>query len=544
MKKTVMRQLSALLIACFAGTPAMAATYYSPVHTFTMEDIQCDTRTYGATNCIDLNDPILGEKDGYTYYPIDSAYSQTAVDFKPLESGLWIPRDGVYNDGQIANIYDENGNVIGVKARSQETPSWKTGGLKGAWAAGLGGNSVKASTEHYDVMDHILNADWMPPLVEGTDYTYKLKDDGKILFKWGNINKEPSEVRIYKQFPLPEGFVGGNYIVTKATLTLKHRITNSPNDQIRPEDFENENATGVLPQYYAVGNQWFSAVDSTEGDGDFIPAGTLLADFDNPIVMDLNGDGVADYTDYKTNAWYTTLDRDPWGGPNPRYRFKSSKYGQDLPGVEMPQYTTGDLAITTLDLLSIKDDFGNAILQNSNNWGDYLDINPEKFDLVDDQLTADDCELSDNFDLIIYVKGEYKGVEVHNAQLMIEYIGGTDEGSPANQDVDVAVEINAPQGINFSATKSVEVSVENMLPSVASGTLNVTGTNLTGDVLYEFVSPFTAGDGAQIFTYSFTAPSAQDTITWLATAEVEGDGNLDNNSATDSTAVRGNAYNK
>jgi len=536
--------LSLSLIVAFALS-AGAATYYSPVHVFSIEDVQCDTRVYGSADCVDLSNPIPGTKDDYTYYGIDSAYSFTAYDFGldenglPAENKVPIPRDGIFNDGWIANIYDSSGNVIGVKARSPETKTWKAGGLNGAWAAGLGGNSVKASTEHYVVMQNIMEGP-NNPLVLGTDYSYKLKDDGKYLFRWGNTNKSPTEVRLYTQIPLPEGFVGGNYTVTKASLTFKHRISNSPNDQIRPEDFENEGATGILPQYYVVGNQWFSSVDSVAGDGSPIPAGTLLADFDNPVVMDFDGDGVADYTDYMTNAWYTTLDRDPWGGPNPRYRLKSSKYGQDLPGVEMDQDTTGDLTTTTIDLLTIHDEeTGEIVLQNSDNWGDYLDVNPLKGDLVDDEQTIDDCELSNNLDLMMYVKGEYKGLEVYDVQLRIDYIGGVDEGEPVAEEIDVAVAVDGPRTVATDASKGVKVEVQNLFDSFASGTLRVTGTLLDGTQMYNFSEPFSVNAEPQKFTFRFTAPSEEDTITWSASAYIEADVALDNNVDSDTTSVIG-----
>lgn len=538
MRKAMKRTCLALSLLSVFALSANAATYYSPLYTFSMEDVQCDTKTYGVDNCVDLSNPLTDDKDGYTYYGIDSSYSFTAVDFKPAESKLRIPRDGTYDDGWIANIYDSNGNVIGVKAKSPETPSWKAGGLMGAWAAGLGGNSVKSSTEHYAVMSHIMAGPDTPMLL-GTDYSYKLKDDGKYLFRWGNTNKSPSEVRLYTQIPLPEGFVGGNYTVTKATLTFKHRISNSPNDQIRPEDFENENATGILPQYYSIGNQRYSSVDSYEGDGDFIPAGTLLADFDNPMEIDFDGDGIIDYSDPFTNAWYTTLDRDPWGGDNPRYRFKSSKYGQDLPGVEMEQYNTGDLTTTTIDLLTIVDANGTPILLNSDNWGDYLDINEEKFDTTDDELTADDCELSNNLDLMMYVKGEYKGLEIYNAQLRIDYIGGADEGEPANDDgsVDIAIDLRAPRTISTEDSKSVKVDIVNQLGSISSGTLYVTGTLVDGTPLYSFSQPVTVNGEEQRIKFFFTAPESESTILWTASANFEGDTALDNNVDSTKTSV-------
>ena len=38
-----------------------------------------------------------------------------------------------------------------------------------------------------------------------------------------------------------------DYVVTRAELVVNHWITNNPNDQLRPEDLENEAATGANP---------------------------------------------------------------------------------------------------------------------------------------------------------------------------------------------------------------------------------------------------------------------------------------------------------
>jgi hypothetical protein len=294
-------------------------------------------------------------------------------------------------------------------------------------------------------MDHICNAPWMPPLVEVMkdpdtgellnlgDYTTRMKDDGKILYQWGNYKKRPTTLRLYKRIPLPDEWKvpGANYKVTTATLTITHRVTTSPNDQIRPEDFENEWATGIKPGYTVDPlGRWLSDKDAFEGDGHFIPAGTVLRD---PALVDLENGRSADQWLGFTNAWYTSLDRDPFGGDNPRYRLKSSKYGQDIPGVEIPWYTKGALATTTIDLLAWNetDPFTHepmdppvpSPLIDSANWDNYMDLNPyDPADTVEDGLSwAEGSPLTPDFDLIIFVKGEYSGTEIMDAQLSIEW---------------------------------------------------------------------------------------------------------------------------
>ena len=42
------------------------------------------------------------------------------------------------------------------------------------------------------------------------------------------------------------------YRITAAKLVTNHTITNNPNDQIRPEDYENELAIGQLPTYAII----------------------------------------------------------------------------------------------------------------------------------------------------------------------------------------------------------------------------------------------------------------------------------------------------
>lgn len=570
MKTRQIMYATALALACafsFGAVVAQAGivSYISPKHVFSLNDVMCDDNVFG-TACLSP-EPMVFEKDGQEYYGIDSAYGSLVRDFTPP---VLLPMDGVYDNGMINTVTDDYGQAIGVHAISQITAKYKNGALGGEWAAGLGGLSVKAATEHYLVMDHVLNAEWMPPLVEVErdpltgeplnvgDFATRLKDDGKILFFWGNLKKVPTPLRLYTTVPLPEAWKapGANYTVTSAKLVVKHRITTSPNDQIRPEDFENENATGILPQYTAVpqldtdGNPllgedgkpleyWYSTIDAYEGDGDFIPAGTMLRDI-VPYRFDVNGDGIYDYIDYKTNAWYTTMDRDPFGGLNPRYRLKSSKYGQDIPGVEIPQYPAGQLTTTTLDLLSIKDEEGHAILAQSANWFDYLDINEEKFDFVDDDFTADGCPLTPDFDLMIYVKGEYSGTDIYDAQLIVEYDDPAAEDPPPTDAVDVAITaVNLPK-IRKGETGELVVTLKNELPGIAYGTLEVVLEDQDGNVFDTLTTGFetTPASTDRGIIFSWTAPIYKTVVTATATAIVDGDIDLTDNEAKGTVLVK------
>ena len=227
------------------------------------------------------------------------------------------------------------------------------------------------------------------------DYSVQLKDDGKALYGWGTIHKRPNDVRMYASIPLPAEWKvpGNNYVINSAKLVIRHHITNNPNDQIRPEDLENEAATGRKPAYRIEGTiggpdeVWKSTKSCYEGDSDlidtedgnvdptFLDEGTTFKDAfyaittspptsNVPTNSDLPYPLSSDLTGGFTNAWYTTVDRapfewsyDPDGDPNntvqnfvgsalenpalgalvsgPRWRLRPNKYGQDLPGLEI-----------------------------------------------------------------------------------------------------------------------------------------------------------------------------------------------------------------
>ena len=87
-----------------------------------------------------------------------------------------------------------------------------------------------------------------------------------MLYRWGDSINFPNDVRVEGRIELPDRWTDVNvynsvrplYAITDAEFILHHAITNNPNDQIRPEDIENEDATGRLPS--------FEVVEDFEGD--------------------------------------------------------------------------------------------------------------------------------------------------------------------------------------------------------------------------------------------------------------------------------------
>ncbi len=345
-----------LIGASMTGTAVGAQTEYtSPVHVFSIADVMggVDGLVHGQDPSIVCTlTPCVGEQpitsDGQTLYPIDSALTFDVIDFV---GGFGRDRDGVYEEGWAGDFIDPGtGDTTGILVSSATTSTLKAGNPKGTWCAGLGGDAVKCSSEHFTVMEHVLTCDETVPyfyydpvtglptdpdfslceslevipddvvnaldpnensviddIAVGLDYSVTLKDDGKPLYRWGTLVKRPTDVRLYARIPLPSEWTAprAEFRVLEAELSVIHAVTNNPNEQVRPEDFENEAATGRLPSYVETpSGQWVSAQDCYESDGDFIPAGTVLRNppFGRP------GAPSSDLREGWTNAWYTTIE--------------------------------------------------------------------------------------------------------------------------------------------------------------------------------------------------------------------------------------------
>jgi len=462
----------------------------------------------------------------------------------------------------------------------------------------------------------------------GADYSVQLKDDGKPLYGWGATHKRPNDVRMYARLALPDEWKeeGADFTVTRAELVINHWITNNPNDQLRPEDLENEAATGRKPSYRVesdvvgpdgtVGDVWKSIVPCYEGDGDlidteegandptFIGVGTYLKNAPfalpspdpNAPVGDqpedppyaFSSDLVAGFT----NAYYTTINRDPFewsyvsteaaatgvydfvGSPvplsmeemtnrglelvsGPRWRLKPNKFGQDLPGLEIPliecsappfksdniKYEVGTPVTTVINLLDWEDE--NSPLATSAGWvgvNEFVEIVGELPDGT--PITSNGLPMTEDFDLAVYIKGDAKSTAVFNAKLIIEYEG---EEPVEPTDFDLAItSLNVDERIGLGEPGIVSVTVANFGPADASGVVDLTGVSNRGEV-FEFSAPLaTLPEGADVqLQWPWLAPSDRpQTIQWTATVtetvETGDDTNPLNDSAIASTKVRRN----
>ncbi len=553
-------------------------TAYRVSHTFSTDDIQggFDGATQGKDGgIIDFGATPTTTKDGVSLYPIDSEFGFVVTDFIGAQDKT---RDGLYTEGWAGDLLAEDGTTqLGLVISNARTDFMQSPNILGTWLVGMGGDAVKASTEHYSVMQSVLSdqsfpgdseallpldddlrlvdyevnddgtlvfdaddnpvmgtmhglyvwdivqalqssidgvaertdldfdrdgvldsytnmtatvefdgvdldvaaidltgngqadvwdrglngfgtagiADILDPnessMVEdiavSTDYSVTLKDDGKLLYRWGNLIKRPNDVRASAEMQLPDEWTEEDsgvmklFHVTAAELVVNHTVTNNPNDQIRPEDFENEAAIGNLPSYTEVLDsdgdvvQWVSTEAYYSGNGTLYEAGTVLRDFTLP---DLYADSLiaemgamsSDLVDGFTNEWYTTMDREPFqavlndeGGYElgPRWRLQPNKYGQDLPSVEMPQDPQDPLPITngeekyevgvdTTTVINLLDWAGVSPLTLSAGWM-----------TGDGTVSSNGLNMTSNFDLAFYIKGDMKPVTVYDSELVLSY---------------------------------------------------------------------------------------------------------------------------
>lgn len=620
----------------------MATTYTSPLHVFSLADI---TGTFGGETFPDNPDLIdtagttmepYVDKDGNVLYGIDSEFGYYVTDFIGAEQKVL---DGDYAEGWAGNIYDPDDptTIVGLSLYNAETDVFRSGAPIGTWSLGLGGQTVKASTEHYNVMADVLsdqayagdpsavapldddlkildlrptgaNGELQPGLVhnfyvaeltealqramdgvetnanpttytdidfdrDGTadtftamdvtiqadtngdgvtetitvggidldgdntadvvdgflngfggkadltdvmapnedsitydiaysqDYSVTVKDDGKLLYRWGEAVKRPNDIRMEVNMDLPDEWIVDadsngvadatedgslGFAIISAELVVNHDITNNPNDQIRPEDWENEAAIGRVPSHYIVQDPddpsntlWVSPVDSYNGEGEALPSyfkltadgeidmtagGTAVYDPDGNLVgyrnEDAGGNPIGtvlrdmslvalnetaglstsseDLEEGFTTAWYTSVDREPfeWSYDmysddpyknvyesfrfpedaadagyteadlysGPRWRLTPNKFGQDLPGLEIPltpnsqppyqkdniKYETGETITTTINLLDWDADID----------GDGVP-DPSPFKTSDGWMLIDPTRLDENGDGVI-----------------------------------------------------------------------------------------------------------------------------------------------
>ena len=513
-------------------------------HTFSVDDI---TVTFDGTTIGSLEDSSSvydddgssvepKNADGTLLYAIDSEFGFDVSDF---ENATQKELNGDYAEGFAGNFVEE-GETIGLTVSDAVTDTFKTPAVFGTWLSGLGGSSVKASTEHYVSMQNVLSDQVMPGLdlnndgdyddvgdivplaadgtpalypldnnlfvvggeydgravrdviaelegladgagdingdgaidikdvlepneteidqniAVGTDYSVTLKDDGKLLYRWGNMIKKPNDIRVEATLDLPDDWSAYQevpdedddlrtlYRITEAELVVLHTLTNNPNDQIRPEDYENEAAIGTLPTYEIIVDYnldgkgprevWATTDAYYAGDGTLYEAGTILKDellAQQWEASDMAQIGAEDGSAGFTVAWYTTMDREPFeadtdpdtpGDSGPRWRLQPDKYGQDLPSVVIPEdpslppppkkdevkYEVGEDTRTVINLLD---------------WG--TDVSPLSISAgwqnKSGEVSGNGVNYSNDFDLAVYVKGDIKPATIYSTELLMNY---------------------------------------------------------------------------------------------------------------------------
>ena len=230
------------------------------------------------------------QMDGDTpLYPVDNGFG---FDVQHFADSVPRERDGVHAEGWVGTILDGNGDSMGLLVSTVPTSTFLVPTNMGTWCGGLAADPVKCSSEHYVVLEHTKTCyetipywfsdvdtgetfteygdclpmsddldmnvqDLLPDensldeIAVGLDYSVSRKDDGKFLYRFGNVMKRPTDMRVNLVLPVPEDWTSTDevYVVNSAQLAIVHTVTNSPNDQIRPEDHENEGATGRAPSY-------------------------------------------------------------------------------------------------------------------------------------------------------------------------------------------------------------------------------------------------------------------------------------------------------
>ncbi|EPX86930.1 calcium-binding protein [Salipiger mucosus] len=481
---------------------------YRVSHVFSIDDITgtFDGLTQGDVEAgelpvIDVSAAPKTTTEGVSLYPINSEFGFIVTDFDgAVEKDFYLNPE--YTEGWAGDLHGEAGEQLGLVVSNAPTDTFQTPAKLGTWLAGLGGNSVKASTEHYAVMQHVLSDQLFPgdpfaayqlddnlmvvggehdgeyvadvltyiddengdgeidirdilapnestiteAIAVSDDYSVTMKDDGKLLYRWGNEVKRPNDIRLEVSLPLPDEWSEEDtesgliplYRVTAAELVTEHTITNNPNDQIRPEDLENESAIGQLPGYTVdARGRWVSEEGFYAGDGTFYPAGTILRDpalasAAEGSLLDRIGAMSSDLEGGFTNAYYTTMDREPFMADltddgtdyeiGPRWRLQPDKYGQDLPGVVIPldprltalptrdevRYEVGTDTTTVINLL----DWENPVSPLSISIG---------YQNNSGAPSINGLNMTNDLDVAFYVKGDVKPATLYNTELLMDY---------------------------------------------------------------------------------------------------------------------------
>lgn len=272
---------------------------FTSSHTFSTNDLtggfdgltQADPVPSGELPLIDFSFATPKNADGTLLYPVNTEFGYIVTDFVGAIQKSRIDNPE-YEEGWIGDLKGEGDVQAGVVISDAPTDTFKTPALLGTWLAGLGDNTVKASTEHYMVMQNVLSDAMYPDdpdaiydldddlyviggtwdgmlmddailaagdtngdgvadikdvlapnetqidinIAASTDYSVTVKDDGKLLYRWGNTIKKPNDMRLDIKLDLPDEFTEIDpdsgllklYKITAGELLTNHTITNNP----------------------------------------------------------------------------------------------------------------------------------------------------------------------------------------------------------------------------------------------------------------------------------------------------------------------------
>lgn len=425
-------------------------------------------------------DPITGEQ-AKIYDPYDPSRLLVDCADKQLDNNLKVLNSDPEN--LAIDAADVDGKLVGTEGFDPAT---------GSIVAAIDWASLVGAADPDDILSYLdpNESTVLDDIAYGDDFSITAKDDGKPLYRWGNLIKRPNDIRLFTRVSLPyrwSNWIARNYNggkgfrVLQARLFIDHKITNNPNDQVRPEDMENEAAIGRLPGYTVSGDRWLSDKDCYQGNGIAIPRGTTLRNGsfaipDTSVPVNWDGNPYAwseDLREGLTNAYFTTVDREPfeWAYDRdlngdgvtdsfqtpqdsypgqllsgPRWRLKPPKFGQDIPGLEIPvencapppyqkamiKYDVGERVTTVLDLLDWSADDERSINGESplvwsmgwvsNGWfnsGTVINPSVRIVNPAIKRVTVNGAPVSGDFDLSIYVKGDRKPTAIYGARLEI-----------------------------------------------------------------------------------------------------------------------------
>jgi len=149
---------------------------HEATHVFSIDDVQggFDGSTYATDPSIICMGGCTGDaqpyedKGGVMLYPVDSEFGFIVEDFV---GAAQKDRNMDHAEGWVGNI-DEGG----VRAANADTDTFKVTPPLGSWCAGLGSNTVKCSTEHYVVMEHLKTCNETIPYMHADPDTGIQKD--------------------------------------------------------------------------------------------------------------------------------------------------------------------------------------------------------------------------------------------------------------------------------------------------------------------------------------------------------------------------------